>query len=192
MEQIKEIIVVEGKDDSKRIKELFKCTIVETGGLYLKQSTINVLKKAIKTNGIIIFTDSDKAGDLIRQQILKRMNYLNQDKIKHAHLKSKDQEVEMSSKLEIATILRKIGTFDNEKQKEGLSLNDLIELGITGAQSKKRREQIQKHFNLGNGNNKKLLERLNYFKIKREDIEKVILIKELRLPQKESNLRPSG
>ncbi|UPA12521.1 ribonuclease M5 [Borrelia venezuelensis] len=178
MEQIKEIIVVEGKDDAKRIKELFKCTIVETGGLYLKKSTINVLKKAIETNGIVIFTDSDKAGDLIRKQILKKVGYLDQGKIKHAHLKNKNQEVEMSSKIEITTILKKIGTFYNKKQKEGLNLNDLIELGITGSQSKKKREQIQKHFNLGNGNNKKLLERLNYFKIKREDIEKIILTKE--------------
>lgn len=106
------------------------------------------------------------------------MGYLDQGKIKHAHLKNKNQEVEMSSKIEITTILKKIGTFYNKKQKEGLNLNDLIELGITGSQSKKKREQIQKHFNLGNGNNKKLLERLNYFKIKREDIEKIILTKE--------------
>ncbi|AHH04787.1 Ribonuclease M5 [Borrelia miyamotoi FR64b] len=107
LEQIKEIIVVEGKDDANRIKELFKCTIVETGGLYLTQETINILKKAIETNGIIIFTDSDKAGNLIRKNILKRVGCLNQDKIKHAHLKSNNQEVEMSSKLEITKILKK-------------------------------------------------------------------------------------
>ncbi|AGT27569.1 ribonuclease M5 [Borrelia miyamotoi] len=177
LEQIKEIIVVEGKDDAKRIKELFKCTIVETGGLYLTQETINILKKAIETNGIIIFTDSDKAGNLIRKNILKRVGCLNQDKIKHAHLKSNNQEVEMSSKLEITKILKKIGTFYNEKQKESLSLNDLIELGITGEQSKHKRKQIQKHLRLGSGNNKKLLERLNYFEIKREEIEKIILNK---------------
>nr|WP_241766563.1 ribonuclease M5 [Borrelia coriaceae] len=174
------------------MKELFKCTIVETGGLYLKYETINVLKKAIETNGIIIFTDSDKAGNIIRKQILQRVGNLNQNKIKHAHLKNKNQEVEIASKLEIKTILKKIGTFYKEKQKQSLNLNDLLELGITGAQSKKKREQIQKHFNLGNGNNKKLLERLNYFKIARKDIEAILLIKEEKLPQKESNLRPSG
>ncbi|BCR21219.1 ribonuclease M5 [Borrelia miyamotoi] len=177
LEQIKELIVVEGKDDAKRIKELFKCTIVETRGLYLTQETINILKKAIEKNGIIIFTDSDKAGNLIRQNILKRVGCLNQDKIKHAHLKSNNQEVEMSSKLEITKILKKIGTFYNEKQKENLSLNDLIELGLTGKQSKHKRKQIQKHLRLGSGNNKKLLERLNYFKITREEIEKIILNK---------------
>nr|WP_255315132.1 DUF4093 domain-containing protein [Borrelia miyamotoi] len=70
-----------------------------------------------------------------------------------------------------------MGTFYHEKQKESLSLNDLIELGITGEQSKHKRKQIQKHLRLGSGNNKKLLERLNYFKIKREEIEKIILNK---------------
>ncbi|BCR22037.1 ribonuclease M5 [Borrelia sp. HM] len=174
LKQIKEIIVVEGKNDAKRIKELFKCTIVETGGLYLKQETINILKKAIETNGIIIFTDSDKAGNLIRKNILKKVGCSNQDKIKHAHLKNIDKEVEMSSKLEIISIIKEIGTFYNEQHKESLSLNDLIELGIIGKHSKHKREQIQKQLKLGSGNNKKFLERLNYFNIKREEIEKII------------------
>ncbi|AYE36480.1 ribonuclease M5 [Borrelia turcica IST7] len=174
MKIIKEIIVVEGKDDAKRIKGLFKCTVVETGGLYLKSDTINMLKRAIETNGIIIFTDSDKAGDLIRKQILKRTKHLNKDNIKHAHLESKNKEVEESSMLEITKVLTKVATFSNETLKEDLTLYDLIELGLTGSQSRKIREKIQKHFQLGNGNNKKLLERINYFKIKRKEIEEII------------------
>ncbi len=133
-----------------------------------------MLKRAIVKNGIIIFTDSDKAGELIRRQILKRVGYLNKDKIKHAHLQSKNREVEASSKLEIRKILKKIGTFSHETYKEHLSLNDLIELGITGSQSKERRSKVQKHFNLGSGNTKKLLERINYFEIKRKEIEEII------------------
>ncbi len=152
---------------------------------------MNVLKKAIETNGIIIFTDSDKAGNLIRKQILTRIGHLNHNKIKHAYLKTQNQEVEMSPTSEIKTILQKVGTFEDEQQKGNLNLSDLIKLGITGEHAKKKREQIQKHFNLGNGNNKKLLERLNYFKIKRKDIEKA-LSENQKLPQKESNLRPSG
>ncbi|WKC58434.1 ribonuclease M5 [Borrelia sp. P9F1] len=166
-------MVVEGKDDARRIKELFECTVVETGGFHIKSDTINVLKRALATNGIIIFTDSDKSGDLIRKQILKRLKCSNQDNVKHAHLESKNKEVELSSGLEIIKALTKVATFSNKEAKEGITLNDLIELGLTGSQSRERREKIQRHFQLGNGNNKRLLERINYFQIKREEIEEI-------------------
>ncbi|UGQ17408.2 ribonuclease M5 [Borrelia sp. RT1S] len=174
MEIIKEIIVVEGKDDARRLKEIFECTVIETGGLHISAETIKVLKRALATNGIIIFTDSDKAGDLIRKQILRRLKYSNQDNIKHALLESENKEVEMSSRLEIMKALKKVTTFYARGAKEGLTLSDLIELGLTGSQSRERREKVQQHFQLGNGNNKRLLERINYFRIKREEIEEII------------------
>ncbi len=88
MEKIKEIIVVEGKDDLKRIKESFDCTVIETKGFALKPETIKLLKKALKYKGIIILTDSDKSGNIIRQKIIKYLGENN--KIKHAYLNTKD------------------------------------------------------------------------------------------------------
>ncbi|UER68036.2 ribonuclease M5 [Borrelia sp. BU AG58] len=166
-------MVVEGKDDARRIKELFRCAVIETGGFYLKSETINVLRRAVATHGIIIFTDSDRAGSLIRKQIVKRLKCSNKDSIKHAHLESKNKEVEMSSRLEVTKVLANVATFSDRRDKEDLTLNDLIELGLTGLQSRERREKVQKHFQLGNGNNKRLLERINYFKIKRKEIEEL-------------------
>ncbi|WKC85522.1 ribonuclease M5 [Borreliella lusitaniae] len=170
MEKIKEIIVVEGKDDLKRIKESFDCTVIETKGFALKIETIKLLKKALKYKGIIILTDSDKSGNIIRQKIVKHLGENN--KIKHAYLNTKDTEVESVNKTEIIKILKKVGTLSKDNQKDLITLNDLLELGIIGESSKEKRQKIQKDFCLGIGNNKRLLERLNYFKITKTELKK--------------------
>ncbi len=174
MEKIKEIIVVEGKDDLKRIKESFDCTVIETKGFALKTETIKLLKKALKYKGIIILTDSDKSGNIIRQKIIKYLGENN--KIKHAYLNTKDTEVESVNKTEIIKILKKVGTLSKDNQKNLLTLSDLLELGIIGENSKKNRQKIQKRLCLGHGNNKKLLERLNYFKITKIELKKQLAL----------------
>ncbi|WP_419259819.1 ribonuclease M5 [Borreliella afzelii] len=174
MEKIKEIIVVEGKDDLKRIKESFDCTVIETKGFALKPETIKLLKKALKYKGIIILTDSDKSGNIIRQKIIKYLGENN--KIKHAYLNTKDTEVESVNKTEIIKILKKVGTLSKDNQKNLLTLSDLLELGIIGENSKKNRQKIQKQLCLGHGNNKKLLERLNYFKITKIELKKQLAL----------------
>ncbi|AFT83941.1 small primase-like protein [Borreliella garinii NMJW1] len=170
MEKIKEIIVVEGKDDLKRIKESFDCTVIETKGFALKIETIKLLKKALKYKGIIILTDSDKSGNIIRQKIVKHLGENN--KIKHAYLNTKDTEVESVNKTEIIKILKEVGTLSKDNQKDLLTLSDLLEIGILGENSKENRQKIQKRLCLGYGNNKKLLERLNYFKITKTELKK--------------------
>ncbi|WKC79079.1 ribonuclease M5 [Borreliella turdi] len=170
MEKIQEIIVVEGKDDLKRIKESFDCTVIETKGFALKSETIKLLKKALKYKGIIILTDSDKSGNIIRQKIVKHLGENN--KIKHAYLNIKDTEVESVNKTEIIKILKKVGTLskNEDAQKDLLNLSDLLELGIIGENSKENKQKIQTHLCLGYGNSKKLLERLNYFKITKMEL----------------------
>ena len=49
--------------------------------------------------------------------------------------------------LEITKVLTKVATFYNETPKEELTLYDLIKLGLTGSQSKQRREKVQNTFN---------------------------------------------
>ncbi|WKC73577.1 ribonuclease M5 [Borreliella yangtzensis] len=174
MEKIKEIIIVEGKDDLKRIKESFDCTVIETKGFALKIETIKLLKKALKYKGIIILTDSDKSGNIIRQKIVKHLGKNN--KIKHAYLNTKDTEVESVNKTEIIKIIKEVGTLYKDNQKDLLTLSDLLELDLAGENSKENKQKIQKHLCLGHGNNKKLLERLNYFKITKIELKKQLAL----------------
>lgn len=60
---IKEIIVVEGRDDEVAVKRALDCDTIASGGLYYTKEFIEELKTAQKERGIIIFTDPDYAGE---------------------------------------------------------------------------------------------------------------------------------
>lgn len=71
MLHIEETIVVEGKYDKEKLKEITDAPIVCTGGfsVYKNPQLIKFLKQAAEDKGIIILTDSDSAGFRIRNRI---------------------------------------------------------------------------------------------------------------------------
>src|SRR5699024_592040 len=69
MKKIKEVIVVEGKDDTKQILKAVNADTYETNGSALSAVDIDRLKKLQKTRGLIVFTDPDFNGERIRKMI---------------------------------------------------------------------------------------------------------------------------
>ena len=59
MDKIKEIIVVEGRDDTRRIKEAVVADTLETRGSAIDKSILALIAKAQETRGVIVFTDPD-------------------------------------------------------------------------------------------------------------------------------------
>lgn len=85
MLRIKEAIVVEGRYDKNTLSQLVDTVIVETHGfsIFSNEKQLTLLRRLAKTRGLIIFTDSDGAGFVIR-------NYLKgaipPEEIKHAYI----------------------------------------------------------------------------------------------------------
>lgn len=48
---IKEIIVVEGRDDEQRVKRALDCEVICTGGIYFSDKLLKRLKKSTKIEG---------------------------------------------------------------------------------------------------------------------------------------------
>ena len=82
---IKEAIIVEGKYDKIKLSSIFDTLIIETTGfsIYKDKEKQKLIRKCAAETGIIVFTDSDRAGFLIR-------NFLNgavpAENIKHAYI----------------------------------------------------------------------------------------------------------
>ncbi|MBQ4528624.1 MAG: DUF4093 domain-containing protein [Clostridia bacterium] len=100
MIKIKEALVVEGNYDKIKLSRLFDTTIVVTDGfmIFKNKSMMNMLKKLADKNGIIIFTDSDRAGFQIRNYI---KNILKGKNVKHAYIpdiKGKERRKDKPSK----------------------------------------------------------------------------------------------
>ena len=68
MIQLKEAVIVEGKFDKIRLSSVVESVIIDLGGfrIFHDEQTVAMLRNLAKQQGIIILTDSDSAGFLIR------------------------------------------------------------------------------------------------------------------------------
>ena len=63
---------MEGRDDTNSIKRAVAAETIETHGFGIRRETWELIDKAYRTTGIIVFTDPDHAGETIRKRILDK------------------------------------------------------------------------------------------------------------------------
>ena len=68
--RIKEIIVVEGRDDTLAVSRAVDAITVETHGFGMSEEMWEVLDKAYKERGLIVLSDPDHGGRSIRNKIM--------------------------------------------------------------------------------------------------------------------------
>lgn len=85
MIKIRQAIVVEGKYDQNTLSQLVDTTIFQTHGFGVMndRALVELLRKAAKTTGLIIFTDSDGAGFVIRNYL---KSVLPKEGVLHAYI----------------------------------------------------------------------------------------------------------
>ena len=166
MHKISEVVIVEGRYDKNALLQCVDCTVIETSGfgLFNNKEKAALLNRLAKTRGIIVLTDSDSAGFLIRNHI----KGIVPSGVKHAYIpdvygrekrkRSPSKEgklgVEGMSPEIIVSALRKAGaTFIGETSesitKEPITKTDFFELGLTGGcDSSNRRSLLLKKLEL--------------------------------------------
>lgn len=172
---IKEVIVVEGKDDISAVKAALDAEVIATGGFGYKKEFIKTLKSIADRTGIIILTDPDYAGEQIRKDLSKHVK-----SCKHAFLpqgkalKKGDIGVENATKEDIIEAVLKARPINIEKTSE-FTKDEIIGLGLAGGEdSSKKREKIGEILGIGYSNSKQFLNRLNNFGVTREEFEKAL------------------
>ncbi len=150
MIKIKEAIVVEGKYDKMRVQPLFDTVVVETGGFRVFKDSEKraVIRALAEKHGIILLTDSDGAGLMIRSY-LKGMSG---GKVKQAYvpeIKGKERRKKEYSKQgllgvegmtdDIITdaVMKSGATLwgEDEPLKSGITKGDFYELGLSGREN---------------------------------------------------------
>ena len=86
---IKEIIVVEGRDDITAVKAAVDAEVIAVNGFSVGKN-IEKIKGAYERTGIIVLTDPDNAGNNIRNFIQK--DILKQNMLISAELKEQKRE----------------------------------------------------------------------------------------------------
>ena len=85
MLHIQEAIVVEGRYDKNTLSQVVDTVILETAGfgVFKNQELVALLRRLAEERGLIVLTDSDGAGFLIRGHL---KSALPPDKVKHAYI----------------------------------------------------------------------------------------------------------
>ncbi len=164
--RVREVIVVEGRYDKNTLSQVVEATILETGGfgIFKDREKAALLRRLGAERGIIVFTDSDGAGFVIRNHL---KSILPPSQLKQAYIpdvpgkerrkrtagKEGKLGVEGMPPQVLLTALERCGaTFLDEtaKEREGRPITkaDLMELGLVGAGSRERREALLKRLDL--------------------------------------------
>ena len=159
--KIQEVIVVEGKDDTKRIKMAVNADTIETRGSAISDETLDQIAELQEKRGVIVFTDPDYSGEKIRKTIREAV-----PGVKHAFLKRKDAVPDHQGSLGVEHA-------SPEVIREALISREMLAAKglINGPAAKKRRELLGEILNIGYTNGKQLYKQLRLFEITPGDFE---------------------
>ncbi len=160
MRKIKEVIVVEGRYDKNTLSQVVDAAILETSGfgIFNDAAKRRLLKTLAETRGLIVLTDSDGAGFLIRNHI---RGIVDPRLVKHAYIpdiSGRERRKEKASKegklgvegmrpeVLIEALTRAGATFDDspaEQRPAQITKADLYAKGLSGKEgSAEKRRQL--------------------------------------------------
>ncbi|WP_037465052.1 ribonuclease M5 [Shimazuella kribbensis] len=176
MRKVKEIIVVEGKNDTLAIKRAVDADTIETRGSAIPNHVLDELRRAQGVRGVIVFTDPDHAGERIRRIISREI-----PDVKHAFIEKelafvkKKIGVEHAHPSDIVRALENVRTMEEEVD-PWLTWQEYLSFELVGyPHSKQLREQLAKELAIGYANAKQFYQRLQTLRVSREECEHALL-----------------
>lgn len=166
MLKIREAIVVEGRYDKNTLAQIVDAPILETKGfgLFKDPKQLELLRSVAKKRGLIVLTDSDGAGFVIRNHIKSAIaaKYLKhayipdvagKEKRKAAPGKEGKLGVEgMSPEVLLAALKNAGATIEGESTARGndqITKQDFVEFGLSGGpNASERRKRLQNRLHL--------------------------------------------
>lgn len=163
--KIKEVVVVEGRYDKNTLAQAVDATIVDVGGfgVFNDREKLALLRRLAETHGVVVFTDPDGAGFVIRNHLKGALgtgrvlhayapDVYGKEKRKRKGGKEGKLGVEGMRPEVIVESLRRAGaTFEGEEapeRGEPITKADLLDAGLVGDGSRTRRAKIVKELDL--------------------------------------------
>ena len=175
MKKIKEIIVVEGKDDTKRVSLAVEADTIETRGSAINQEILEQIRLAQETRGVIVFTDPDGPGEKIRKIISTEVPgvkhaFLKRDDARYRGLRKESIGIEHASVEAIQEALEGV-VEEKLDYTPVVSKQFLLKEGLIGtSQAKALRGALGEQLRIGYTNGKQLEKRLNMFGISEKEV----------------------
>lgn len=166
MLKIREAIVVEGRYDKNTLAQIVDAPILETKGfgLFKDPKQLELLRSVAKKRGLIVLTDSDGAGFVIRNHIKSAIpakylkhayipDVVGKEKRKAAPGKEGKLGVEgMSPEVLLAALKNAGATIEGESTARGndqITKQDFVEFGLSGGpNASERRKRLENRLHL--------------------------------------------
>lgn len=166
MHSIREVIVVEGRYDKNTLSQVVDAVIIETSGfgIFNDAEKRKLLQTMAEARGLIVLTDSDGAGFVIRNYIkgcvdpkLVKHAYIpdvyGKERRKSAPSREGKLGVEgMKPQVLLDALIRAVATFDDEENKKSaprISKADMYARGLSGREgSAEKRTQLIRQLGL--------------------------------------------
>ena len=166
MHSVREVIVVEGRYDKNALSQVVDAVIIETSGfgIFNDAEKRKLLQTMAEARGLIVLTDSDGAGFVIRNYI---KGCVDPKLVKHAYIpdiygKERRKSVPsregklgvegMKPQVLLDALIRAGATFDDEENKKTaprISKADMYAHGLSGREgSAEKRAQLIKQLGL--------------------------------------------
>lgn len=177
MDKIKEVIVVEGKDDTKRIQLAVEADTIETNGSAIDKRTLEQIEHAQEVRGVIVFTDPDFPGEKIRKTISE-----NVVGVKHAFLTVGEARPKYKGSLgiehaSVEDIRKALEGLYEEKTEDSpiIPKSFFFKHDLIGkSNSSDLRNKLGEYLRIGYTNGKQLQKRLHLFGISEDRVEKAL------------------
>ena len=163
--KVKEVIVVEGRYDKNALLQVVDAVIVETGGfsVFNNGEKLALLRRLAQKRGLILLTDSDGAGFVIRRYL---KGAIPPEQIKQAYIpdvagkerrkrkagKEGKLGVEGMTPAVLLDTLRRAGaTFEGEENTAPdahITKADLLDKGLIGPHSAEKRQALLRKLDL--------------------------------------------
>ena len=165
MLKIKEAIVVEGRYDKNTLSQIVDAPILETSGfvIFKDNEQMSLLRRVAERRGLIVFTDSDGAGFVIRNHIKSAIpgKYLKHAYIPDVYGKEKRKTAPgkegklgvegLPPEILIDSLRRAGATIEGEDSpgNKGITKQNLMALGLSGgANAGAKRQKLLKRLGL--------------------------------------------
>lgn len=167
---IKEVIVVEGKQDIQAVRRAVDAECIATGGFSLPPYVLERIEQAYHKRGIIILTDPDSAGERIRAFLSKRFPAARHAFVpREAAFANNDIGIEQASPAAISKALAKVRCLEWDPA-EIFTWQDMLYAELNGCSGAAvRRAMVGEKLGIGYANAKTFLYRLNHYGVTREE-----------------------
>ncbi|MBR5730321.1 MAG: ribonuclease M5 [Firmicutes bacterium] len=177
--RVRETIVVEGRDDESAVLSAADANVITTHGYGIRPETLELIRTAYETRGIVILTDPDHAGRKIRERLTALFPDARQAYLSEAQAeKAGDIGVENASPEDIIRALEAAGCGGSASPgpgAEAVTMEDLYRLGLAGGEeSSRKRAAAGGRLGIGSPNAGTFLKRVNYLGIGLERLEEAV------------------